>query len=65
MSLGERIKQLREKNNIQQIDMAHILGFNNNSTISNYETNKSKPNIDRFIEICKLLETDANYLYTR
>lgn len=61
MSFGEKLKQIREKNRLQQNDVAKQLGLKAGNAISNYEKNTSKPCLDNFIKLCKLFNKDANY----
>lgn len=61
MSFGERLKQIREKKGLQQDDVAKHIGLKAGNAISNYEKNTSKPHLDNFIKLCKLLNKDANY----
>lgn len=49
---GENLKSLRKENNITQKDLAEILNVQQ-STISLWETNASKPSIDIIEILCK------------
>jgi len=60
-SFGERLRKARKLKNIKQIDLATTLEVTK-STISNWERNSNKPNINQLLKICELLEVPADYL---
>ena len=60
-SIGERIKDLRIKNNLSQNDLAKSLGIKRH-TISAYETNSITPPIDKLILISKYYGVSIDYL---
>lgn len=60
MSFGERLKIARENMGYTKTKLAEFLGYGV-STVSEYERGNNKPNLDTFIQICKLLKRDANY----
>lgn len=62
MSVGSRIKELRESKKMKQSDLAAIVGVTP-SAIGNYETGVSHPKVDILYKIIKALNCDANYLF--
>lgn len=62
MSLGERIKYLREELNLTQEDLGKILNVSK-PTISRYEANLNEPNSDTLIKISKYFNVSIDYLF--
>ena len=50
-SIGERIYELRKKNNMSQGDLANELDTSR-QTISKWENNVSTPELDKIVRIC-------------
>ncbi|MER2107420.1 MAG: helix-turn-helix transcriptional regulator [Solibacillus sp.] len=63
-SLGIRIKHLREKNNISQIDFAKKIGVSN-TVLSRYESGDRKPDYDTLQLIADFFEVSTDYLLGR
>ena len=59
--IGKNMKQLRIQKNITQDDLAQAL-FVTRQTVSNYETGRSRPDVDMLIRIAQALDTDTNTL---
>ncbi len=57
--IGKNIKQLRQLKNMTQDELAEKL-FVTRQTVSNYETGKSRPDIEMLTRIAETLETDPN-----
>lgn len=57
--IGKNIKNLRLQKNMTQDELAEKL-FVTRQTISNYETGRSRPDVDMLAKIAEVLETDAN-----
>lgn len=62
MSVGSRIKELRESKNISRSELANLLGVTVGS-ISNYENEVSSPKESILFKIMEVLHCDANYLF--
>lgn len=62
MSLGSRIKELREDKNISRNKLADLLGVTVGA-ISNYENEISSPKEPILFKIMEVLNCDANYLF--
>ncbi len=62
MSIGSRIKELREYNGLSRIDLAELLGVTIGA-ISNYENGVSSPKEPILFKIIEKLGCDANYLF--
>lgn len=60
MSFGERLKAAREEIGYTQAILGELIGYGN-STISEYEKGNNKPNLDTFINLCKILDQPPNY----
>lgn len=57
--IGKNIRTLRERRGLTQEELAQAL-FVTRQTVSNYETGKSRPDIDMLVSIAQVLETDVN-----
>lgn len=55
--IGKNIRQLRNKRKMTQDDLAERL-FVTRQTVSNYETGKSRPDVDMLVKIAQVLETE-------
>ena len=60
--IGKNIKDLRQRQNMTQEELADKL-FVTRQTVSNYETGKSRPDVDMIIKIAEVLSTDANTVF--
>lgn len=63
-SLGQRIKFLRIEKGLTQADLAQIL-FSTKTTISNYETGYSTPDLDTLLKIADYFNVTMDYLLGR
>ncbi len=61
MTIGERIKKLREARGLTQDSLARSIGVTQDS-ISLWESNKRIPNTAYVIALCKYLGVSADYL---
>ena len=59
--IGKNIKQLRLQQKMTQDELAERL-FVTRQTVSNYETGKSKPDVDMLIKISEVFNTDVHQL---
>ena len=57
--IGKNIKTLRTKKDMTQDELAEKL-FVTRQTVSNYETGRSRPDVDMLAKIAEVLEIDAN-----
>lgn len=62
MSIGSRIRELRESKNISRSEFAVMLGVTVGA-ISNYENDVSSPKEPILFKIIESLDCDANYLF--
>lgn len=62
MSVGSRIRELREKRNLSRNDLADLIGVTVGA-ISNYENEVSSPKEQILFKIIEALECDANYIF--
>lgn len=63
-TLGDRLKNAREKKNLTQVYVSKKTGINN-KTISNYENNISSPDPETLKIFAEVYETSADYLIGR
>lgn len=59
--IGKNIKTLRIQKNMTQDELSEKL-FVTRQTVSNYETGRSRPDVDMLANIAQVLETDVNTL---
>lgn len=63
-SIGERLKQCREKKELSQVQVKELTGINN-KTLSGYENNVSTPDPDTFKLLADLYGVTIDYLMGR
>lgn len=63
-SLGQRIKYLREKHNISQIEFSKKIGVSN-AVLSRYESGDRKPDYETLQLIADFFEVSTDYLLGR
>ena len=61
LSVGEKIRNLREENNLTQHMLGKILNMTQRK-ISYMENNRYEPSIQDIIEICKFFNVSSDYL---
>ena len=61
IKIGEKINELRNKNNITQLALAKELGVSR-SSVNAWEMGISMPTIDRLIDIAEYFHVSVNYL---
>lgn len=61
-TLGERIKESRERKDLYQAQLAELIGVKSAGVISNWEKDINKPNADKLVEICQVLDISLSYL---
>ena len=64
MTFGERLKELRIKNNLRQADLAVQISVQR-ATIGKYETNERKPDIDTLVLIANYFDVSTDFLLGR
>ena len=57
--IGKNIKLLRQQKNMTQDELAEAL-FVTRQTVSNYETGRSRPDVEMLLRIAEVLDADAN-----
>lgn len=63
MSVGDRITELRKKNNMSQAALADAVGVSRQA-VSKWETGLSLPDSSKLILLAQILSTDIEYLST-
>ena len=61
MTIGERVKQLREMKNMTQEELAHKLGYKNKSSVAHIENGRDIPR-SMVVKLADVLETTPSYL---
>lgn len=61
-TLGERIKYARESKELLQSDLAKLVGVKSSAVISNWEKDINKPNADKIVELCNVLDVSVSFL---
>lgn len=61
MTIGDKIYELRTRNNMSQGDLANELGVSRQS-VSKWETGQSIPDVDRIVNISKIFDVTVDYL---
>lgn len=61
MTFGEKLKSARKAKNFTQKELAHKIGAKHNS-ISDWESDKNKPDIDTVELLCGILDITPTYL---
>ena len=61
-TVGGRIQKLREENNMTQAALAEELHLENKSSVSRYESNRSTPTPELFVEMARLFGTTTDYI---
>ncbi len=64
MSLGERLRSLRESKKLTMKELAEKLGVDRTS-VSAWERDRTTPNYDILIKICSVLSCDFRELASR
>jgi transcriptional regulator with XRE-family HTH domain len=59
--IGERIKELRNQNNVSQQKLADLLNLTQQA-IGKWESGKAEPNIDAIIKMSKIFNVTVSYL---
>lgn len=59
--MTNRIKDLREDNNVSQVEIAKYLGIQQNS-YSQIETGKNTLQVDHLIKLAKFFSTSTDYI---
>ena len=63
MSIGSKIKQLRESQGIRQIDLAKILGFESATAISFIESGRNELSSSMVRPVCSYFGISPNELF--
>lgn len=61
-TLGERIATAREAKNMLQSELAELVGVKSSAVISNWETDKNKPDAEKLVGLCGALDVTLSYL---
>lgn len=61
-TVGGRIRQLREDSRMSQAKLAEALHLENKSSVSRYESNRTTPTPELFVEMAKIFGTTTDYI---
>ena len=61
MSIGERIKKLRNKKGITQLELANKL-FVTDKTVSSWELDRTEPSLEVLVKLSDILDYNVGYL---
>lgn len=61
MNFNTRLRQLRQKNQLTQSELADILNLKP-TAISNYESQRNEPSFDKLIALSKYFDVSCDYL---
>ena len=61
VNIGKNIRALRTRRKMTQDELAEKL-YVSRQTVSNYETGKTRPDIDTLIKIAEIMDVDVNVL---
>lgn len=62
MEIAERLKQLRLEKKLEQGEIARLLGYKSNSTISKWESGVSLPKGKQLSHLAEILSTTTDYI---
>lgn len=61
-TFGGRLKEAREHHGLNQSELARRCGVKSSTVISNWENDSNKPDIDKFVKLCIVLDTPPEVL---
>ena len=61
MTFGQRLRKARKEKKLTQIELANLLSVSN-SSISDWENDKNRPNIELVEFLCGVLEVTPSFL---
>lgn len=61
-TIGERIRLARESKNLQQKELAELINVKSSGVISNWERDLNKPDAEKIIKLCQVLNISVSYL---
>ena len=61
-TLGERIRFAREQKGLLQSDLAKLINVKSSGVISNWEKDLNKPDAEKIVRLCSVLNISASYL---
>lgn len=62
MTLGDKIKNIRQNADMRQAELAEKLGVST-SAVGNWENNLNKPNVDLISNMCYIFNVSPNYFF--
>lgn len=62
--IAERLKKLRLKNGLEQLEVAKRLGYKSDTSVSKWENGKNLPNGKRLAQLALLFNTSTDYILT-
>jgi SOS-response transcriptional repressor LexA len=62
MTIGEKIRELREARGLTQKQLSQKLGESRGTLVSNWEVGISRPDCDRIVQLCNILNVTSDEL---
>jgi SOS-response transcriptional repressor LexA/DNA-binding XRE family transcriptional regulator len=62
MTIGEKIREIREARGLTQKQLAQKLGESRGTLVSNWEVGISRPDCDRIVQLCNIFNVTADEL---
>ena len=62
MTFGEKLKAARLNTGLKQAELGRHIGTKGN-TISNWESNINRPNLDTLARLCRVLNVEPSYFF--
>jgi len=60
---NQRLIEARKQKNLNQTQLAHMLGFRGKQSVANWENGHSTPTLSTAIQISDILEKDIVFLF--
>ena len=61
MSIGTRIRELRKKNHLTQLELSSLL-YVTDKTVSSWESDRTEPSLETLIQLSEVLDSSVSYL---
>lgn len=60
---NERLIEARKQKELNQTELAHMLGFKGKQSVANWENGHSTPTLKTALKIADILEKEVSYLF--
>ena len=62
MSIGTRIRELRKKNHLTQLELSSLL-YVTDKTVSSWESDRTEPSLETLIQLSEVLDSSPTKVY--